>query len=637
MREEGWEEEELIEGSPQIPNFKAFKLAKFEAKDKSERLAKIEIWEESMKRGKARKQCMGSVEGAACTRNVQEELPLVSSTPSPLSQDSICNNRQEPVAPETSGWTEEEKEQAIHNGIYGDAYGDIYGDVYWDTNVDIHEENLVSESLSRTRRKKSNRSKQRKKAAERQASLQIHGLLPVPLPPQPLQEQFNRTVSQHDSVALRPKSNNNQLEVRGQKAGREMTMGRFSSEGLTLQQDRLKQIADLRKRIIARKALLQAQGLLPVSPSRQNVIENFIRTLRDGNSEAKIFNPLNIQEDENRQKTPEIMGSENLGSGASPQKKDSNQHITKSPKTYQGKYTTSEKEREPSTSIPDEIRVLLQREKERRQRLSALDNVELVEKREQEQELSVSERIRLSIENTKSRSVPTKICDVSEKTHLEIVKKRAALSDQGSSLYAPAAPQKPWHNSSSVLRNESREVLQLDEQGNHAMEGAQDGELLPVLKDAGFLPENLDMEIDTVIEHGDQEDIAKLVSIPQNIGVILDNARRSIPEMLSQLLFPSEEVEEIMKMENEWFGWLGMDADIDTDIEDWINVTTPSPKPPIEHASEDITLRATPDTLSELFNISEDIEDMVNTENEWFGWLGMDIDVEDFADGFARC
>ncbi|TGO64647.1 hypothetical protein BCON_0006g00490 [Botryotinia convoluta] len=719
MREERLEEGELIESPPQIPLFKAFNIATSEAKDKADRLAKIEIWEENMKREKARKQCMESVEGATCTRKVQAEVPLVSSAPSPSPQDSMHNTtRQGSMGSETSVWTEEEREKAIHNGMYGV----IYGDVYWDANVDTHEENLVSESLSRTRRKKSNRSKQRKKAAELQASLQTYGLLPDPLPPQSLQEKPNGTVSQRDGAALRPKSNDHQQEVREQEGSREIVMERTNPGVFTLQQERLEKIANLRERIMARKALLQARGRLPVSPSRQNVQENSIRTLPDGNPEANMFIPHNIQEEERRQKTLEIMEIENLGSGARPQKKDPSKQITKNPKTYQvrlqeqrdkmraktqqsaldrqkaygmtashaqpthnnstinfrrrendattplqqEKDTTVEKEREPSTSIPNEIRVLIQREKERRQRLSALDNFEMAENRKEEQEqgLSASEYIIPSIESTKSRGVPAKICDVAEKTSLEIMPKQAALPDQGSSLHAPAAPQKPWHNNSSVLRNESREVSQLEgEQGHHAKKGTGDGELLPVLKGAGSLPENLDMEIDPVIEHGDQEDVAKLVSIPQNIGDILDNARRhgtkigeaiqetsprsdaifedtskdkwpsSIPEMLSQLLFLSEEVEEIIKMENEWFGWLGIDTDIDTDIEDFINVTTPSPDTTIEYPSVPEDTTATPDILSELFNISEDIEDMINMENKWFGWLGMDIDVEDFADG----
>ncbi|KAF7874692.1 uncharacterized protein EAF02_008669 [Botrytis sinoallii] len=407
MGEEELEEGELIEGRPQIPSFKAFKLATFEAKDKADRLAKIEIWEESMKRRKARKQCVRSVEGAACTRNVQAELPLVPSTPSPLTQDSIYNNRQESMASETSGWTEEEREQAIHNGIYGDAYGGIYGDVYWDTNVDIHEENLVSENFSRTRRKKSNRSKRRKKAAELQASLQIHGLLPVPLPPQPLQEQTDRTVSQRDGAALRLKSNNNQQEVGEQEGSREMTMERTNPGVFTLQRERLEEIANLRERIMARKTLLQAQGLLPVSPSRQNVKENSIRTLPDGNPEADIFNPHNIQEKKNGQKIFETMEIENTGlreqrdkiraqtqqSALDRQKSygmvASPAHRTQNNPTIicrshesgvatplqQEKNTAVERAREPSTSIPAEIRVLLQRGKERRQRLSALDNM----------------------------------------------------------------------------------------------------------------------------------------------------------------------------------------------------------------------------------------------------------------------
>ncbi|KAF7940379.1 uncharacterized protein EAE98_000506 [Botrytis deweyae] len=723
MGEEELEEGELIEGRPQIPNFKAFKLATFEAKDKADRLAKIEIWEESMKRETARKQCVRSVEGAACTRNFQAELPLV---PSPLTQDSIYNNRQESVASETSGWTEEEREQAIHNGMYGDKYGDIYGDVYWDTNVDIHEENLVSENVSRTRRKKSNRSKRRKKAAELQASLQIYGLLPVPLPPQPLQEQTDRTVSQRDGAALRRESNNNQQEVREQEGSREMTMERTNPGAFTLQRERLEEIANLRERIMARKTLLQAQGLLPMSPSRQNVKENFIRNLPDGNPEADIFNPHNIQEKKNGQKILETMEIENTGFGASPQEKDLSQHITKSPITYrvrlreqrdkiraqtqqsaldrqksygmvaspahrtqnnptiicrsyesgvatplqQEKNTAVERAREPSTSIPAEIRVLLQREKERRQRLSALDNIELVEKKkgEQEQEILVPEQIRLSIKSTKLGSVPAKICAVLEKRSLEIVKKRAVLPDQGSSLQTQSTPQKPWQDNSSVIGNGSREVSQLErEQGHRATEGAGDGELLPALKDDGFLPENLDMEIDTVIEYRDKGDITKTVSIPQNIIDISDDARwhgakigevmqetplrsgamvedtskdiwpRSIPEVLSQLFFLSEEVEEIIKMENEWFGWLGTDTDIDTDIEDSINAMTSSPNSTIEYPPEPEDTRATSDILSELFNISENIEDVINMENVWLGWLGMDIDVEDFADGFARC
>lgn len=73
-----------------------------------------------------------------------------------------------------------------------------------------------------------------------------------------------------------------------------------------------------------------------------------------------------------------------------------------------------------------------------------------------------------------------------------------------------------------------------------------------------------------------------------------------------------------------------MDTDIDEDIEDWISVTTRLPNPTMEHAFQYITLRATPDILLELFDVSEDIEDMINTENKWFGCLGMDIDVQDF-------
>ena len=78
-----------------------------------------------------------------------------------------------------------------------------------------------------------------------------------------------------------------------------------------------------------------------------------------------------------------------------------------------------------------------------------------------------------------------------------------------------------------------------------------------------------------------------------------------------------------------------MDTDIDTDIEDLIDPTISSPNTTIEYPSEpeDSAPRTTSDILSELFIISEDFEDMINTEDEWFGWLGMDIDVEDFAEG----
>ncbi|KAF7899037.1 uncharacterized protein EAF01_008250 [Botrytis porri] len=676
-------EGELIEGRPQIPNFKAFKLDTSEAKDKEGRLAKIELWEENMKRNKARKQLNGSVEGAACTRKVQAELPLISSTPSPSPQDSIMyNTRQESVSSEMSGWTEEEREQAIHNGMYGDAYGDIYGDVYWDANVDLHEENPVSESLSRTRRKKSNRSKQRKKAAELQASLQAYGLLPVPLPPQPLQEQSDRT------------------GVREQEVGRQMAMERSNSGGLTLQHDRLKQIADLRERIRARKALVQAQGLLPVSPSRQNVQEGSIRTFPDSNTITNVSESHDNQVNERQLKPLEMVDIENLRVGANPQKKGSSQHNTKSPKTYQvrlqeqrnkmraktqksaldrqksygiaatpaqptqndsmivcrshendavttlqqDKDTKVKNEVEPSTSITDEIRVLIQRVKDRRKSLSALNNFELTGKmkEEQEQGLSAPEHIGLSIESTIPMSVPAKMCDVAEKMNSDIVPRKAAFSEESSSLHAHSAPQTPWQENSSIFSNARREVSQLEcEQGHHT-KGAEDGEPLPILMDNGFLPENVNMEIDLVIEHRDEEDVAKLFSIPQNIGDMLDNARRrgtkigeaiSIPEMLSHLLFMPEVLEEMIKMEKEWLGWLGVDTDVDADVEDFINSTTPSSNTTIEHRpdSEETRPRATPDISAELFSISEDIEDMISTENKWFGWLGMDVDVEDFA------
>lgn len=705
-------EGELIEGPPQIPNIKAFKLATFEARDEADRLAKTEKWEDTLKREKARNKLIGNVEEAACTRKLQAEVPLISSTPSPSPQNSMYNNtRQGSMDSEMSDWTEEEREQDIHDGMYGDAYEDIYGDCYWDANVDIHEENLVSESLSRTRRKKSNRRKQRKKAKELQASLQTHGLLPVPVPLslQPLQEKSIGTASHHNDTALHPKPNNNQQEV-----GREIAMERSDSGVVNLQQERLNKIADLRKRIMARKALLQTQGLLPVSPSRQNAKEISIRTLQDDNTENNVFEPHNLQEEERRQKTLEIVEIENIGSGTSPQKKDPSQHIMKSPKTYQvrlreqrdkmreqiqqstlvrqksyGKTAsppqstqnnsqilcrshennaTVDKYREPSTSIPDEIRVLIEREKERRQRLSALDNIELVEKRKekQDQELSPPERIRLLIESTKSRSVPIKVFDVAEKINLEKMPKQAAFLEKSSSLHAPYAPQDPWQNNSSLQSDGSQKISQLErEQENSPPEVAEDGDPLPALKDTGFLPENLNMEIDLVIEYGNQEEATKLFSISQNIGNILDNTRRygtkieevmretslrsdamiedtsediwsrAVSEILSHLLFMSEELEEIINMGNEWFGWIGVDTDIDTDIEDLIDPTTPLPSTTIEYPSEpdDTTPRTTTDILSELFIISEDIEDMINTEDEWFGWLGMDIDVGDFAEG----
>ncbi|KAF7942662.1 uncharacterized protein EAE97_006116 [Botrytis byssoidea] len=715
MRKEGLEKGELIESPPQIQLFKAFNLATSEAKDKADRLARIR--EETMNREKTRKHFMESVEGVACTRKAQTKVPLVSSTFSPLPQDSTHNTpRQGSMDSEMSDRTEEDREQPIHNGMYGDAYVDIYSDVYWDTNVDIHEENLVSEKLSRKRRKKSTRSKQRKKAAELQASLQIHGLLPVP--PQALQEQSDQTVSRRDAAALRPKSNNNQQELREQEGSRGLTMERTNPGVFTLQQARLEKIANLRERTMARKILLQAQGLFPVSPSRQNVKGNSIRTLPDGNLEANISKPHDMQEKENRQETFGIMEIENIGSGASPQKKDSSQHVTNSPKTYQVRLreqrdkmraqtqqstldrqksygmaaspaqptqnyptiirksyendveTPLQQEQELSTSILGEIRVLLQREKERRQRLSALDDVDLVEKRteEQEQEILVLERIRLSIEDTESRGVPAKIYDVSEKISLEMAKERAALPDQDSSLHAQSTHQKPWQENSSVISTGSREGSQLErEQGDRATGGTGDGELLPALKDAGFLQENLDMKIDTVVEYRNKEDVAKTFSIHQNIGDVSDDARRhgtkigeviqetplrsgamvehpskdiwprSIPEMLSQLFYLSEEVEEIIKMENGWLGWLGIDTDIDEDIKHFINVTKPSLNTTIKYPSEPEDTRATPDILSELFDISEDIEDMIDTENKWFGWLGMDIDVQDFADVSAGC
>lgn len=253
----------------------------------------MEIWEETVNREKARKQFMGSVEGMAYTRKAQTEVPLVSSTPSLLLQDSMHDTpRQGFMDSEMSGCTEEEREPVIHNGMYGDAYVDIYGDVYWDTNVGAYEENLVSKNLSRTRRKKSNRSKQRKKAAELQASLQIHGLLPVPS--KALQERSDRMVSQRDAAALCPKSNNNQREVKEQVFSRGTTTERTNPGVFTLQQERLEKIANLRERIMARKTSLQAQSLLPVSPSRRNVKENSIRTFPDVNPEADIVKPHNM-------------------------------------------------------------------------------------------------------------------------------------------------------------------------------------------------------------------------------------------------------------------------------------------------------------------------------------------------------
>ncbi|KAF7885035.1 hypothetical protein EAF00_010853 [Botryotinia globosa] len=377
MENEGLEEGQLIGSPPHIPLFKSFSLTTSEAKDKADRLAKTEIWEETINREKTRVHFMDSVEGAACTRKAQTKVPPVSSTSSPLPQDSMHNTpRQGSMDSEMSDRTEEEREQAIHSGMYGDAYVDIYSDVYWDTNVDIHEENLVSEKLSRTR----------------------------------------------------------------------------------------------------------------------------------------------------------------------------------------------------------------QREKERRQRLSALDNVELVGKRieEREQEILVLERIRSSIKNTESRGVPAKICDISEKINLEMAKERAALPGQDSSLHAQSTHQKPWQNTSSVISNGSQEGSQLErEQGHRATGGTGDGELFPALKDARFLPENLDMEIDTVVEYRNKEDVVKSFSIPQNFGDMSDDARRhgtkigealqetplrssamvehpskdiwprSIPKVLSPLFCLSEEVEEITKMENE--------------------------------------------------------------------------------------
>ncbi|KAM0155228.1 hypothetical protein ACHAPG_006072 [Botrytis cinerea] len=721
MGEDTLEEGELIEGPPQIPNFKAFKLATFKARDEADRLAKTETWEDNLTREKARNKLIGNVEEATCTRKLQAEVPLTSSTPSPSPQNSMCSNtRQGSMDSEMSGWTEEEAEQDIHDGIYGDAYEDIYGDCYWDANVDIHEENLVSESLSRTRRKKPNRRKQRKKAKELQSSLQTHGLLPVPVPLslQPLQEKSIGTASHHNDTALRPKPNNNQQEV-----SREITMERSGSGVVTLQQERLNKIADLRKRIMARKALLQTQGLLPVSPSRQNAKEISIRTLQDDNTEANIFGPHNLQEEGRRRKTLSRVKLGSLGSGSSPQKKDPSQHILKSPKTYQvrlqelrdkmreniqqstlarqktyGKATfppqstqnnsqiicrshennaptslqqekdaTVDKYREPSTSIPDEIRVLIERE-ERRQRSSVLDSIGLAEKRKekQDQELSAPERIRLLIESTKSRSVPIKVFDVAEKINLAKVPKRAAFLENSSSFHAPSAFQNPWQNNSSLQSDGSRKTPQLErEQETFPPEVAEDGEPLPALIDTEFLPENLSMEIDPVIEYEDQEEATKSFPISQNIGDILENTRRygtkteevmqetslrsdamiedtsediwprAISEIFSHLLFMSEEFEEIINMGNEWFGWLGMDTDIDTDIEYLIDPTISSPNTTIEYLSEpeDSAPRATSDILSELFIISEDFEDMINTEDEWFGWLGMDIDVEDFAEG----
>ncbi|TEY60160.1 hypothetical protein BOTCAL_0185g00230 [Botryotinia calthae] len=666
---EGLEEGEF-EGPPQISNFKAFRLATFEARDKADRLAKTEIWEENLKRGKARNKLTGSVEEATRTRKLQVEVPLIASTPSPSPQDSMYNNtRQGSVDFEMGGWTEEEREQDIHDGMYGDAYEDIYGDCYWGANVDIHEENLVSESLSRTRRKKTNRRKQRKKAKELQASLQTHGLLPVPVKfsLQPLQKKWVGTASHRDDTALRPKPNNNQQEVREQEVGMDITIERTDYGVVTLQHERLKKIADLRKRIMVRKALLQTQG-----PQKKYSSQHITKS-------PKTYQVrLQEQRDKVRGKTQQstLVRQKSYENAASPPQSTQNNsqilcrsHENDAPTSLQQeKDATVEKCREPSTSIPDEIRVLIEREKERRQRLLALDNVELAKKRKekQDQELSAPERIRLSIESTKSRSVPFKVFDVAEKINLEKVPKRVAFLEKGSPLHAPSALQQPLQNNPSVHSHESREVSQFErEQGYNAPEEVDNGEFLPVLKDSGFIPENVNMEIDPIIEHGDQEDVAKLFSIPQNIGDILDNARRcgtktgevmqeaslrsdamiedmskdiwprAVSEILSHLLFMSEELEEIINMEYEWFGCLGMDADIATDIEDLIDPTTPSPSTTIEYPSEpeDTTPRTTSDILSELFTISEDIEDMINTENEWFGWLGMDIDIKDIAEG----
>lgn len=115
------------------------------------------------------------------------------------------------------------------------------------------------------------------------------------------------------------------------------------------------------------------------------------------------------------------------------------------------------------------------------------------------------------------------------------------------------------------------------EQGHRATEGAGDGELLPALKDAGFLPENLDMEMMVLLNIETKRTLQKHLQYLKNIGDMSDDARwhstkigevmqetslrsdavvenasknnwpRDIPETLSQLVLLSEEVEEIIK------------------------------------------------------------------------------------------
>ncbi|KAF7872301.1 hypothetical protein EAF04_003225 [Stromatinia cepivora] len=241
--------------------------------------------------------------------------------PPPLSPRSIHNIRQGSVDSDTTDMVPREREHVIDDGMYGDTYGDMYGAVYWDANLDIYEENLVSGGPSRANRRNTKRYKKRKKtkARELQASLQGHGLIPVPPSQQSIQEGSARTVSDHDTAALNLNPSDKQQNGRGDEENGK-TVGESSSSGTQPQNKRQEQIDASRQRIMALQASLHAKGLLPVSASWLLVQENLSRPLSDPPT-AALNQDSDTRQQERGQETQGNMDEDKSSHGTGPRKK----------------------------------------------------------------------------------------------------------------------------------------------------------------------------------------------------------------------------------------------------------------------------------------------------------------------------
>ncbi|ESZ98556.1 hypothetical protein SBOR_1006 [Sclerotinia borealis F-4128] len=489
----------------------------------------------------------------------------------PLSPGSMYKGGQGSVSSDASNKAEGERGQDIDEEMYGGSYVNEYDDAYCEdldvyrcANVYVYD-GLGFESRPRkTKRGGAKRRKSKQKAAELRASLQEHGLLSTSSYQQPAQEISTRTFLNCDTIALDPNSSDKQQEEQDLEA-----CGGSINSGDDPQQQRLEHIDALRKNIMSRKTSLQARGLLPVSPSQQLVQEGFTRSVSDTVNAASSFHSSNKQEEERGQKTDEEKDEECLSSGAGPQKKrrkrspssfkrlktfqaalekrkelklvKAQQDISKEQGSHeliaspsqkpmqdtstidqrkhgsndvssheQEKAVTQEVNRTSISTVPKEIMLLIEREKERRRKSLALENPNLIKDGQQEQsrELSGPEDIKVSAvkvltEKTTSNNTTKTRNAIREKMIEKLAAAhQTALQKQGLQLHVASPSQQPFQENCMPV---SHEVPQLAHEQEHFAIEEEDGESLSVPKDVGAILKNSKRRIDTRIRDVTEE------------------------------------------------------------------------------------------------------------------------------------